>query len=553
MDLEDSKPKQKERKQREYWNSRIGVVFAVMGGAIGLGNYLRFPGLAARYGGGSFFISYIVALLLLGLPIMWVEWSLGRRGGRHGFHSSPGIFHALSKNRFSTYLGVLGLVIPVGIFIYYVFIEAWCLYYAFQYLTNSLALGQNPEHYKSFFYSFLGFHENGALLQNGLSAAVYAVLLCYALNFIVIYRGINQGLELVARWAIPVLFLCSVIILIRVLTLGTPNPAIPEQNISNGLGYMWNPGGSEEFWSSLWNAEMWLAAAGQIFFSLSVGFGVIISYGSYLRKNDDVFLSGLTAASGNIFAEIALGGLITIPAAFVFLGASGITDSSFSLGFISLPNVFAAMPGGQFIGFLWFFLLFIAAFTSSLSMLQPAVAFFQEGLHINRKTAIILLSFVCLIGTGFITYFSKESRALDILDFWIGTAFIYIMATILIIFFGWGIGAKEGLREAQQGSLIRLPQRFFVFIIKYISPLYLMVIFAFWLYDKMPFYWEQIQEEWIARYTVFFYPFTSCLFYTFGYTGSKTLEKTQLMNSKVYSRAFTTMLCLLRQDRGNKL
>ena len=452
----------KHQQPTDYWGSRLGVILAVMGSAIGLGNFLRFPGLAAKYGGGgSFLIPYIVAFLLIGLPLVWIEWSLGHRGGKHGFHSSPGIFHAIWKNRFSSYIGVLGLIIPVGIFMYYIFIEAWCLYYALQYLTNSLNLGQDPESYKSFFQSTTGSQEDGSLVKDGLASVLYVLMFCYIVNFIVIYRGINRGIEIISRYAIPILFLCSVLVLIRVLSLGTPDSAKPEQSLLNGLGHMWNP----RSWEALWNAEMWLAAAGQIFFSLSIGFGIIINYSSYLRKDEDVLLSGTTSASGNIFAEIALGGLITIPAAFVFLGAADISDSTFSLGFISLPNVFTRMPLGQIVGFLWFFLLFLAALTSSISMLQPAIAFFQEGLGIGRRTAITLLSTICGFGTGFIAYFSRDLRALDMLDFWIGTAFIYILATILLILFGWVIGAEQGLKEAKKSSLLHIPN-FFIFIIK---------------------------------------------------------------------------------------
>ena len=500
-------------KSREYWASRLGIVLAVMGSAIGLGNFLRFPGLAARYGGGSFLIPYGVALLLLGLPIAWAEWSLGRMGGRKGFHSSPGIFYALRKGPFSPYLGLMGLLIPAGIFMYYIFIEAWCLYYAWQYLNGALLLGKEPALYKSFFESFVGSGEDAALWKDGLAPAIYAVLLCYLFNFVIIYRGINKGIERFSLYAIPLLFLCSFFILLRVLTLGTPNPDLPEQNLVNGLGFMWNPGaqGKGSFWTSLLNAEMWMAAAGQIFFSLSVGFGIIINYSSYLRKNDDVLLSGTTSASGNIFAEVALGGMITIPAAFVFLGASGLSDSTFGLGFITLPNVFAHMPLGQLVGFLWFFLLFIAALTSSLSMLQPALAFFQEGLGISRRIAMILLGFISLMGTAFITYFSKNSRALDMLDFWIGTAFIYIMATILVIFFGWVIGAEKGLKDARQGSLLHVPN-FFAFILKYVSPLYLLIIFFFWIFEKLPVYWEQIQTDPALRYTMIFILFLLLFF-----------------------------------------
>ncbi len=518
----------------DVWSSRLGVIFAVMGSAIGLGNFLRFPGLAAKYGAGSFIVPYIIAILLLGLPICWAEWTLGRMGGKRGFHSSPGIFHALWHNRFSPYLGVVGLIVPLGIFMYYIYIESWCLYYAFKYLTGGMNLGADPMRYTNFFASYVGMDSNGAVLQSGRTAALWFLLASFMLNLFIVYRGLVKGIETVVRYGIPILFLCGLIVLVRVLSLGTPNPDLPEQNVINGLGFMWNPetpakltnhptlrafalsspdfvskypqffyDPPQSFWESLANPEMWLAAAGQVFFSLSVGFGVIITYASYLRQKDDVLLSGTTSASGNIFAEVAIGGMITIPAAFIFLGATGIPDSTFALGFITLPNVFAKMPFGNVVGFIWFFLLFLAALTSSLSMIQPAVAFFEEGLGMTRRTSITILGFITAIGIAMVIYFSQGLKALDMMDFWVGTACIYLFATIIVIFFGWGIGARQGFEEARKGSLLRVPN-FFMFVIKYVSPLYLLIIFFFWAFEKVPIYGQLILDDSVARYVVLF-------------------------------------------------
>jgi SNF family Na+-dependent transporter len=189
----------------------------------------------------------------------------------------------------------------------------------------------------------------------------------------------------------PLMAVCAIVILIRVLTLGTPDPANPEQNVINGLGYMWNPD-----FTALGNAQTWLAAAGQIFFSLSVGFGVIINYSSYMRKRDDVVLSGLTASSTNELFEVGFGGLITITAAFVFLGAANLAGAvqggTFGLGFQTLPVVFAHMgPFGNLIGAIFFLMLFLAAITSSISMYQPSLAFFQEALGWSRQRATTLM------------------------------------------------------------------------------------------------------------------------------------------------------------------
>jgi SNF family Na+-dependent transporter len=276
----------------------------------------------------------------------------------------------------------------------------------------------------------------------------------------------------------PLLIVIALIILGRVLTLGTPDPTKPDQNLINGLGYMWNP---KEVAAGLRNPQLWLAAAGQIFFSLSVGFGAIITYASYLKKKDDVVLSGLTAASANEFCEVGLGGLITVPAAFMFLGAAGIVgQGTFGLGFNVLPHVFAQMAFGEFFATIFYLLLFLAAITSSLSMLQPGIAFFEEGLGLGRKSAMGVLGLMTAMGTALVWWFSKDLKALDTIDFWIGTVGIFICGTILIIVFGWVIGIEEGYAEAHQGAEMRIPQ-FYKPIMKYITPFYLLAIFVMFL------------------------------------------------------------------------
>lgn len=477
---------------REAWGSRVGVILAVIGSAVGLGNFLRFPGLAAKYDGGAFMIPYFVALLLLGLPLCWVEWAMGRYGGSQGFNSSAGIFRSIWRCRAAPYLGVLSLVIPVMIYMYYVYIEAWCLAYAVRYLRGAMDFGASPAKYKEFFENFVGMSGNGrAFLAPGeglIGSAVFFLVVCFALNFVLIYRGLNKGIEWCCKWAMPALIFCALIVLVRVLTLGTPDAAKPEQNLLGGLGFMWNPTTPRtSFWESLGNPNMWLEAAGQIFFSLSVGFGIVITYSSYLRKDDDIALSSLTAASGNEFCEVALGGLIIIPAAFVFLGPDVLLNNpptTFSLGFVTLPNVFNQMAAGQLVGFLFFFLLFLAALTSSLSMLQPAIALLEEGLGLKRKASVALLGFITAVGSALIVYCSESLMALDTIDFWIGTFSIYMLATIQVILFAWVLGVDRGFEELQRGAEIRIPH-FVKFIIKYVSPVYLLVIFASWCYREL--------------------------------------------------------------------
>ncbi len=220
--------------------------------------------------------------------------------------------------------------------------------------------------------------------------------------------------------------------------------------------------------------------------ALSVGFGVILNYSSYLRKKDDVVLSGLTASATNALFEVGFGGLITVTAAFVFLGESGATGGTFGLGFNALPVVFAHMGGlGRWIGFVWFFMLFLAAITSSLSMLQPVKAFLQEALGVSARRAVVLLGVMSVCGSLWVLYFSADLVALDTMDFWVGTFAIFVLAAVQIVCFGWVMGVDRGFREAHQGASVRIPH-LFRFIIKYVAPVYLGVVFIGFSIQSLP-------------------------------------------------------------------
>lgn len=478
-------------KPKERWGTRIGVILAVAGSAVGLGNFLRFPGLASQYEGGAFMVPYFIALFVLGLPLAWGEWAMGRFGGRHGYNSSPGIYRSIWRTKASPYLGVLGMLVPVVIYMYYVLIESWCLAFAWFYLNGTMAEvaeagraaatdgGIASQPFQDHLFGFIGAGANGAAFT-GLGLLFLAI--CFVLNFSLIYRGLSKGIEKFCFFAMPALILCAMIILVRVLTL----PEYEGRGVLHGLGYMWNPRGGEEggsflagFLASLLNPKMWLDATGQIFFSLSVGFGIIITYSSYLRKDDDVALSALSSASGNEFCEVALGGMITIPAAFIFLGlaVSDSVGSAFALGFLTLPMVFAEMPAGGVVGFLFFFLLFLAAVTSSLSMLQPAIALIEEALGIGRKASVSILGFITLCGAMFVLYFSADTLALDTFDTWVGTLCIYLLAMFQTLLFGWALGPKRGMAELDRGASLRVP-RVVGFLLRYVAPVYLTVIFV---------------------------------------------------------------------------
>ncbi len=495
--------------QRERWGSRIGVILAVMGSAVGLGNFLRFPGQAAQYEGGMFMIPYFIGLLVLGIPLAWAEWSMGRFGGGRGFNSSPGIYRTIWRNPAAPYGGIVSMTVPVIIYMYYVFLEAWCLAYAWFMITGDLSLGTEQGAYVDFFTTFTGAGQDGFLMGGGVSPAVIALAICFLLNFFLIYRGLQRGIERFCLYAMPLLIVCALLVLARVLTLGTPNPDTPELNVVNGLGYMWNPQTQDgSILSSLFNGQMWLQATGQIFFSLSVGFGIIITYASYLRRDDDIALSSLSSNAGNEFCEVALGGMIVIPAAFVFLGSAGVDgQGTFGLGFMVLPQVFTMMPAGQIIGTLFFFLLFLAAVASSLSMLQPAISFMEEGLQIGRRVSVSILGLITLIGSFFVVYFSQNLMALDTMDFWVGTFGIYILATFQVILFGWVLGVNRGMDELQRGASIRVPA-FVGVMLKYVCPTYLIIIFMIWIYQQTTAetgnYFRTLAENNVAQMTVGF-------------------------------------------------
>jgi SNF family Na+-dependent transporter len=477
-------------RQQQEWGTRIGVILAVSGSAVGLGNFLRFPGQAAANGGGAFMIPYFTALLLVGIPICWAEWTMGRYGGRKGFHSAPAILGVIGKGAPARYLGSIGVLIPLAVSFYYTYIEAWCLGYAWQYAVGagmvdaSVPVADQTKQAADFYTNFIGAADNGVLAAGSLRTFVFWAI-AFSINIWLVYRGISKGIEKFVSWAMPTMAVCAFIVLVRVLTLGTPDPALPEQNVINGLGYMWNPN-----FSALGDAQTWLAAAGQIFFSLSVGFGVILNYASYMKKKDDVVLAGLTASATNELFEVGFGGLITLTAAFIFLGVSSTTAAvaggTFGLGFNTLPVVFAQMGAiGPIIGAIWFFMLFLAAITSSISMYQPSLAFFEESLGWDRKRATSLLVAVCLVGSFLVMYFSRGSIFLGTIDDWVGTFLIFVLAMVQIICFSWIFGIDRGWKEAHQGAHIRMPA-IYKWIMKYVSPLYLLIVFLVFSVQNLP-------------------------------------------------------------------
>ena len=462
-----------EKRARDAWGSRIGVVLAAAGSAVGLGNFLRFPGIAARNGGGAFMIPYFIAFLFLAMPLCWMEWSMGRYGGRFGHGSAPGVFDAVSdrKKPWLKYLGVLGITGALGIFFYYVYIESWTLAYSVFALTGNYASVGTPEGMGKFLGSYLS--GTGGFFSSRWTAYGF-FLVTFVANFWIVYHGISRGIERFCKVAMTLLFVIAIVLVARVFTLGAP--VNPEWGLNRALGFLWNPD-----FAALKSGKVWLEAAGQVFFSTSVGIGVLLTYATYMKSRDDVLLPSTTASFLNEFAEVVLGGSIVVPAAFLFFGPAGTTQAveggTFGLAFRTTPLIFNHMAGGPLIGFSWFLLLFIAGATSSVSILQPAVAFLEEEFGFNRKRCVTVIGFVCFAAAHLAIF---GNGVVDEMDFWFSSFGLPMFGLIEALVFVFCFKPKRGWEELHAGSSLRLPA-FFKTIMVVVTPLFLFAILAGWL------------------------------------------------------------------------
>ncbi len=462
----------------EAWGSRLGLILAMAGNAVGLGNFLRFPTQAATNGGGSFMITYFIALLLLGIPLMWIEWGIGRHGGRYRKGHMPGMFAAIWRHPLAKYLGVFGMVIPFAVMVYYTYIESWTLAFTWFSLSGDYWGRSTQESMLDYLRSYQGVNDAG----------LHAVWTPFAFFFITLFvniwvlsRGISGGIEKLAKIGMPILFIFAAVLAVVVLTL----PAgVGGATAWNGLEFIYSPDVSR-----LDEPRVWLASAGQIFFTLSVGMGTLQAYASYLSRRHDIALNGVATAATNETAEVVLGGTIAIPAAVVFFGVSGAMaiaqSGSFNLGFATMPVVFQQLPAGQLLGAMWFGLLFFAGITSSVAMLTPIVAFFREefGFHRQRVcwalgclTACFAVLHIIWLGRGF----------LDEWDYWAGTFGLVVVAVIEVVLFMWVFRPENAWRSIHEGADITIP-RIFKFVMTYVTPLYLLVILGWWaVEDAVP-------------------------------------------------------------------
>ena len=462
----------------EAWATRLGLILAMAGNAVGLGNFLRFPTQAANNGGGSFMVTYFAALLLLGIPLMWIEWGLGRHGGRFRKGHLPGMFAAIWRHPAAKYLGVVGLVVPMAVMVYYTYIESWTLAFALFSVTGDYWGRVTQDAMIGYLHSFQGV--GGEQSHSPLTPLLFFTV-TLVVNIWIVSKGVAAGIERLARIAMPTLFLLAAVLAVAIL-LQPPGPA--GDTPIRGLQFIYQPD-----FSRLTDASVWLASAGQIFFTLSVGMGSLAAYASYLSRRDDIALNGLTTAATNETAEVVLGGTIAIPAAVTFFGVSGAVaiaqSGSFNLGFATMPVVFQQMEAGRLFGTAWFGLLFFAGITSSVAMLTPITAFLREEFGVRRERAAWALGAITYV-LGLLHIMWLEHGFLDEWDYWAGTFGLVIVALLEVAIFVWIYGPGNAWRSIHDGADIRIP-RVFRFIITWVTPAYLVVILVWWgVTDAIP-------------------------------------------------------------------
>ncbi|WP_448519933.1 sodium-dependent transporter [Rhodoflexus sp.] len=479
-------------RNNESWGSRVGLVLAMAGNAVGLGNFLRFPVQAIQNGGGAFIIPYLVCFLLMGLPLLMVEWSMGRYGGKFGHHSTPFIVDAMDSRPFWKYIGVFGIFTNLAVAAYYCYLESWTLAYIYHSIIGTFREMESTE-VADFFSAYV---DVSATTTGIPYEPVVFWLICLALNTYFLSRGLKGGVEKVAKVAMPLLIMFGIFLAIQAITIKVgQNGAINDGTA--GLNFLWTPD-----FSSIWNPKVWLAAAGQIFFTLSVGMGSIQCYASYLKEKDDVALNSMSAGWMNEFVEVVLGSSILIPIAVGYLGIDNVIEMTknggLGLGFRTLPYLFEQWGAvlAALSGVFWFGLLFFAGITSSLAMGTPFVGFLQDEFNWNRERAAWMFGFMVFL-LGAPTVFFFEYGVFDEYDFWAGTFSLVVFAFAEIILFAWVFGMDKGWREINLGADIKIPY-VYKYIIKYVTPLLLGAVF----FSSLPNVWNQITNVAIHKQIV---------------------------------------------------
>lgn len=438
---------------RDGFGSRFGVLVAVAGSAVGLGNLWRFPYLVGNNGGAAFIIIYLLFVILLCLPIMFSEFIIGRRTQANVF----GAINKLAPKSPFIIIGIISVAASISIMSFYSVVGGWTLEYIF----------------KSFSPQFLTADSANLATQfSGFSSAsfmpVVMHLLFLGLSALIVVAGIKNGIEKYSKILMPALFVLVLLLAVRSVTL---------DGAGAGIKFLFYPDFSKI------TGETLLAALGQAFFSLSLGMGCIITYGSYVNKKENLFnISLMTAAADTGFAILA--GLAVMPAVFAF----GIPPGQGpSLVFITLPQIFAQLPFGNLFSVAFFFILFIAAITSAISLLEVIVAYFTEELKLSRKAAVIIA--FTIIGT-FGTLSSLSNGVLkdvtifgktffDLFDYASSNILLPVGGLLVVLFVGWRMKRADVLDELSSGGAVAVKSfvfRWVMLIIKFVAPIAITIV-----------------------------------------------------------------------------
>ncbi len=457
--------------KKESWGSRIGLILAMAGNAVGLGNFLRFPVQAVQNGGGAFILPYLICFLLMGIPLLFVEWSIGRYGGKLGNHSTPYILDSMTHKPVWKYIGVFGIFTNIAVVAYYTYIESWTFIYVFHTITGTFT-GMGQDQISQFFSDYVGLSgsDYGITL---LPLLVYILVL--GINIYILTQGLG-GIEKVAKIGMPLLILFGVILAVRAWTMGGDfaTDAFPDANAWDGINFLWTP----QF-DSLTNPKVWLAAAGQIFFTLSVGMGSIQCYAAYVKENEDIALNSVSAGFTNEVVEVVLGSAIVIPIAAGFLGLDWVLENAgFGMAFQTMPYLFQQWGAvfGVIAGVCWFGLLFFAGITSSLAMGTPWMGFMKDEFGWDKtKGALSFGAMALIMGIPTVLYF--QYGFFDEYDYWAGTVSLVIFALLETILFAWVFGIDKGWEELNRGADIKIPV-IYKWIMKYVTPTLLFMVFV---------------------------------------------------------------------------
>jgi len=437
---------------RGEFSNRFGVIAASAGSAIGLGNIWRFPYITGEYGGGAFLCVYLFFTVALGIPLVLSELVIGRKAKRDTF----GAFKRLAPNSLWKFIGILGLFAAFFILAFYSVVAGWGLDYVFASVNNTF-VSQSPGQLNDLFLIFIRDPYCPILFQ----------VLFMVLTGTIVFFGIKNGIEKNVKIIMPLLFVLIIALDIRAVTL----PGAKE-----GLNFLFNPDFSKL------TAQGFMCALGQAFFSLSVGMGIFITYGSYIKDNENLINVSLSVPLADTIIAI-LAGVAIFPAVFAF----GIEPGSGpGLIFITLPNIFQQMPGGYIFSIFFFLLFVLAALTSSISLLEVVVSFFDEELKMKRSVATILatsiitlLGMVCSLSLGLLDDYTFIGKNLfDSLD-WVSSNLLMPLGGMAIsIFVGWKLSKSMVKKELEKnGSIISSSfLSVFIFIVKYIAPVAILII-----------------------------------------------------------------------------